>query len=313
MTAPKPSPHSQIRIGISGWRYEPWRGVFYPKKLVQRRELEFASRAMPSIEINGTFYAMQKPASFTQWFEQTPQDFVFSVKAPRYITHIRRLDDVHQPLANFFASGVLRLRQKLGPVLWQFPPSFRFDPKLMEAFLKDLPHDTEAALRLAKQRDEFMAKRESLDIDAVRPVRHAIEIRHESFATPDFIKMLRHHRVALVVADTAGKWPFLEDVTADFMYLRLHGDAELYASGYTDEALDRWAHRIAAWSQGDQPADAHLVDTAHGPPKRAHRDIHCYFDNDLKVKAPVDAATLQGKLGLPNHLDQDVLDLMPAG
>ena len=312
MTALKPSPHSTIRIGISGWRYEPWRGVFYPKKLVQRRELEFASRALPSIEINGTFYAMQKPDSFAQWFEQTPDDFVFSVKAPRYITHIRRLADVHQPLANFFASGVLRLRQKLGPVLWQFPPSFHFDADLMETFLKDLPHDTEAAQKLARQRDGFMAKRESLDIDANRPVRHAIEIRHESFATPDFIKMLRHHRVALVVADTAGKWPYLEDVTADFMYLRLHGDAELYASGYTEKALNRWAGRIAAWSNGTQPDDAHLVDKDHAPPKRAHRDIHCYFDNDLKVKAPVDAATLLGKLGLPNHLEQQVMDFAPA-
>lgn len=300
----KPSPQSTVRIGISGWRYEPWRGVFYPKKLVQRRELEFASHALPSIEINGTFYAMQKPASFAQWYEQTPDDFVFSVKGPRYITHIRRLQDVHQPLANFFASGVLGLRQKLGPVLWQFPPSFHFNAELMEAFLKDLPHDTEAALALARQRDSFMAKREHLEIDAKRPVRHAIEIRHDSFADPAFIKLLRHHRVALVVADTAGKWPYLEDVTADFMYLRLHGDAELYASGYTDKALDRWADRIVAWSRGSQPEDAHLVDKDHAPPKRAHRDIHCYFDNDIKVKAPFDAAALLDKLGLPNFLVQ---------
>jgi len=130
------SHHPDIRIGISGWRYEPWRGVFYPAKLAQRRELDFASRALSSIEINGTFYALQKPASFMQWFKQTPDDFVFSVKGPRYITHVRRLKDVHQPIANFFASGVLSLRQKLGPVLGQFPPSFRFDAALMEAFLK---------------------------------------------------------------------------------------------------------------------------------------------------------------------------------
>jgi len=294
-------PRGTIRIGISGWRYEPWRGVFYPKKLVQRREPEFASNAFSSIEINGTFYAMQKPDSFVQWFDQTPDDFVFSVKAPRYITHIRRLDDVHQPLANFFASGVLNLRQKLGPVLWQFPPSFRFDAGLMEAFLKDLPHDTREAQHLAKQRDTFMAKREYLDIDENRPVRHAIEIRHDSFADPAFIHLLREYRVALVVADTAGKWPYLEDVTADFMYLRLHGDAQLYANGYTDQALDRWAKRITAWSQGQQPEDAHLS-TAQDSRKLAHRDVHCYFDNDLKVRAPFDAATLQAKLGLPNHL-----------
>ena len=299
----KPSSHSTIRVGISGWRYEPWRGVFYPKKLVQRRELEFASRALPSIEINGTFYAMQKPASFAQWFDQTPDDFVFSVKGPRYITHIRRLEDVRQPLANFFASGVLALRQKLGPVLWQFPPSFQFNAELMENFLKDLPHDTEAALRLASQRDTFMAKREHVATDARRPVRHAIEIRHESFANADFIQQLRRHKVALVVADTAGKWPYLEDVTADFMYLRLHGDEKLYASGYTDPALDRWADRIAAWSNGEQPGDAHLADPEHSAPQRSHRDIHCYFDNDLKVRAPFDAAALLQRLGLPSPLD----------
>ena len=197
---------------------------------------------------------------------------------------------------------MLNLRQKLGPVLWQFPPSFRFDAGLMETFLKDLPHDTQEAQHLARQRDAFMAKREYLGIDENRPVRHAIEIRHDSFANPEFIKLLREYRVALVVADTAGKWPYLEDVTADFMYLRLHGDAQLYASGYTDQALDRWAQRITAWSQGQQPEDAHLV-TAQDSPKLAHRDVHCYFDNDLKVRAPFDAATLLAKLGLPNHLD----------
>ena len=304
----QPSPKSDIRIGISGWRYEPWRGVFYPKKLVQKKELDFASRALPSIEINGTFYALQKPASFAQWFDQTPDDFVFSVKAPKYITHIRRLKDVHQPIANFFASGVLLLKQKLGPVLWQFPPSFRFDAELMEAFLKDLPHDTEAALKLAKERDEFMAERDDLQIDRKRPLRHAIEIRHDSFADPAFIKLLRQYKAALVVADTAGKWPYLEDVTADFMYLRLHGDVELYASGYTDPALDRWAMRIAAWSKGSQPDDAQLV-TDQAPPQRAHRDIHCYFDNDIKVRAPFDAAHLLIKLGLPTNLGKTQKDL----
>ncbi|RZI82464.1 MAG: DUF72 domain-containing protein [Rubrivivax sp.] len=307
MTIAQVSPKSDIRIGISGWRYEPWRGVFYPKKMPQRLELDFASRAMSSIEINGTFYALQKPASFAQWFEQTPDDFMFSVKAPKYITHVRRLKDVHQPIANFFASGVLLLRQKLGPVLWQFPPSFRFDEALMEAFLKDLPHDTEAALKLARQRDDFMAERDDLHIDQKRPLRHAIEIRHDSFKDPAFIKLLRRHKVALVVADTAGKWPYLEDVTADFMYLRLHGEEELYASGYTDDALNRWATRIAAWSRGSQPDDAHLVDGA--PPKRAHRDIHCYFDNDIKVRAPFDAATLKGKLGLPTRLNPSQPDM----
>lgn len=304
MSSVKPSPRSHIRIGISGWRYAPWRGVFYPPKLVQRKELEFASRALSSIEINGTFYALQKPASFAQWFEQTPDDFVFSVKAPKYITHVRRLKDVHQPIANFLASGVLGLKQKLGPVLWQFPPSFRFDAELMSAFLQDLPHDTEAALKLARQCDDFMAGRDALHVDQKRPLRHAIEIRHESFADPAFIQLLRHHKVALVVADTAGKWPYLEDVTADFMYLRLHGDEKLYASGYTDKALDHWAERIATWSKGSQPADAQVVVDGE-PLKKAHRDIHCYFDNDIKVRAPFDAGRLLAKLGLPSHVPED--------
>jgi uncharacterized protein YecE (DUF72 family) len=297
---------SQVRIGISGWRYEPWRGVFYPDDLPQRRELDFASRALPSIEINGTFYALQKPASFEAWFEATPDDFVFSIKATRYVTHIRRLKDVGQPIANFLASGVLRLRQKLGPILWQFPPSFRFDAALFEDFLAQLPHDTEAALALAKRHDPFMAGRVHLAIDQKRPLRHAVEIRHQSFVDGAFIDLLRRHQVALVVADTAGKWPMLEEPTSDLMYLRLHGDKELYASGYSDEALDRWAERIRAWRQGGQPSDAKTVDGAKAKAaKPRHRDIHVYFDNDIKVRAPFDAARLMHRLGLADTLNAD--------
>ena len=285
-----------IRIGISGWRYEPWRGVFYPEDLAQHRELEFAARAFPSIEINGSFYSLQTPASYGAWYGATPQDFVFSVKGPRYITHILRLKNVLHPLANFFASGLFNLREKLGPILWQFPPFMRYDAARFESFLSLLPRDTAAALVLARRRDRRMHGRSSLRIDASRPLRHAVEIRHESFASPEFIAQLRRHQVALVVADTAGKWPWLEDVTADFMYLRLHGDKELYASGYTDAALERWSERIRAWEQGREPRDARRVDDAAG--RARSRDVYCYFDNDVKVRAPFDADRLMQKLGV---------------
>lgn len=284
-------------VGISGWRYPPWRGVFYPTGLPQHRELEYASRALPTIEINGTFYSLQTPESFQRWYEQTPSGFVFSVKGARYITHIRRLRDIDAPLANFFASGLFNLREKLGPILWQFPPSFRFDPERMKYFLELLPKDTEHALSLARRRERRMVGRVRLAIDAPRPLRHAVEIRHESFIDELFVQMLHQHNIALVVADTAGKWPYREDVTADFIYMRLHGDKELYASGYTDEALARWAARIEMWRAGLQPDDAHLISTEFQP-KQCPRDIYCYFDNDIKVKAPFDAKALIEKLGL---------------
>lgn len=292
---------AHIRIGISGWRYPPWRKVFYPADLAQKRELEFASRALPTIELNGSFYALQRPSSYLNWYEQTPENFVFSVKATRYITHILRLRDIESPLANFFASGVLALKEKLGPILWQFPPSFRFDADLFESFLKQLPHDTHAALALAKKRESAMHGKEYLHIDKERQLRHAIEIRNSSFETPEFIALLRKYQAALVVADTAGKWPYKEDLTADFVYMRLHGAEKLYASGYTNKALDNWATRIKAWIIGSQPHDAHLI-SEHKAPERKSRDVYCYFDNDVKVKAPFDARKLLGRLDLETGL-----------
>lgn len=288
---------ADIRIGISGWRYAPWRGVFYPDTLRQDDELQFASRAVGSIEINGSFYSLQRPESWARWHDETPEDFVFSVKAPRYITHIRRLDDVEKPIANFFASGLLRLQRKLGPILWQFPPSFHFDPEQFEAFLRLLPHDTEKALHIARGHEPRMEGRTHLAIDEPRKMRHAVEIRHASFEDRAFVDMLREHDVALVVADTAGKWPLKEDVTSDFVYLRLHGEEELYASGYTDAALDDWARRMKAWSEGGQVDDARLI-VERKPPSRKRRDLFCYFDNDIKVKAPFDAGKLAVRLGL---------------
>ena len=287
---------SDIRIGISGWRYAPWRGDFYPKGLAQRQELEYASRAVTSIEINGSFYALQTPQRYANWYADTPDDFVFSVKAPRYITHVRRLRDIPQPLANFFASGLLQLKNKLGAVLWQFPPSLQLDAPLFESFLAQLPQDTDQARTLARHASARLHVSGYLEAEPGQPLRHAVEVRNSSFVTPEFVEQLRHHRVALVVADTAGKWPYAEDVTADFMYLRLHGDAKLYNSGYSPQALQRWQARIEAWSAGGQPEDAQLIDPDHQPRRQA-RDLYCYFDNDVKVRAPYDARHLLENLG----------------
>jgi uncharacterized protein YecE (DUF72 family) len=268
----------QTRIGISGWTYPPWRRVFYPDGLPHRRELEFASRQVGSIEINGTFYALQRPESFRAWAEQTPDPFVFSVKGGRFITHLKKLRDVDTALANFFASGVLALGPKLGPLLWQLPPNFGYDAERVEAFLSLLPRTTTAAAELAARHDERVDDRAWVTTDADRPVRHAIEVRHASYETPSFLALLRAHGVAAVTADTAGKWPMIEEQTAGFSYVRLHGAEELYTSGYSDEGLDTWAEKVRAWGQG--------------------RDVFVYFDNDVKVHAPFDAMGLMRRLGL---------------
>jgi len=265
---------AKVRIGISGWRYAPWRGVFYPKDLRQKDELAYAARIFNSIEINGTFYSLQRPSSFRSWRDQTPPDFVFAVKGPRYITHILRLNKTDAALANFFASGVLLLEQKLGPVLWQLPPSFSFQPDRLEAFFQALPRTTEEAAQLAKRHEPRMKGRAWTSADADRPIRHALEIRHDSFQDAAFIKLLRRHRIGLVVADTV-EWPLLMDATADFVYCRLHGSRQLYASGYGPKALAGWAARIQAWTAGKEAAGDHA-----GPPARpARRDVYVYFES----------------------------------
>jgi uncharacterized protein YecE (DUF72 family) len=286
-----------VRIGISGWRYSPWRGVFYPPGLVQRRELEYASRAVHTIEINGSFYSLQTPASWKHWHDATPDNFVFAVKGPRYVTHMLRLRDTDKALANFFASGLMQLGPKLGPLLWQLPPNMKYDGQLLEDFLGMLPKDTDAALGLARRRERSrMSGRSILRAPSKRQrIRHALEVRHDSFCVEPFVRQLRRHGIGLVVADTAGKFPYVEDVTADFVYLRLHGDAELYVSGYTDEALTRWANRIRHWSKGAEAGDAQKISSLK-PPVRASRDVYCYFDNDAKVHAPFDALSLIQKL-----------------
>ena len=281
----------RVRIGISGWRYAPWRGKFYPKGLRQKDELGFAASKFPTVEINGTFYSLQSPESFHRWAEATPDDFIFAVKGPRFITHMLKLTRSEQPLANFFANGVLALGPKLGPILWQLPPNFHFNPEKLEAFFQQLPRDTAAAADLARGHDHRVAGRTALDIDRKRRLRHALEIRHDSFRTPDFIALLRKHRIALVCADTV-EWPLLMDLTADFIYCRLHGSEELYTSGYNDRALKRWAGRVAAWAKGTEPKEPLRVTAKPAPRRAGGRDVYVYFDNDAKVRAPVDAERL---------------------
>jgi uncharacterized protein YecE (DUF72 family) len=264
---------AQVRIGTSGWLYPPWRGTFYPKGLPHRRELEHLSRLVGSVEVNGSFYSLQRPQSYAGWAASTPPGFVFAVKGPRFVTHMKQLRDVRTPLANFFASGVLALGPKLGPVLWQLPPRMRFDAGRLDEFLGLLPRSTAAAAELATEHDERLDGRDHLTVDADRPLRHAVEPRHESFRDPAFAALLRRHGVATVIADSAGTWPTFDQVTADLVYLRMHGYGELYAGGYPPEALDAMADRIRGW-------------TADG------LDVVGYFDNDAKVHAPFDAIAL---------------------
>jgi uncharacterized protein YecE (DUF72 family) len=264
-----------IRVGTSGWSYPPWRKVFYPAGVAQRRELEHLSSVFDTVEINSSFYALQRPSNYDRWFEQTPDDFVFAVKAPRLITHEKRLLHIDEPLADFFGSGVLALGHKLGPVLWQLPPSLGFNARSLAAFAERLPRTTGAAADLARGHSERGGER-VWDAGTDRPLRHAIEVRHRSFASPAAAEILQHSDIALVVAETAGKFPFFEELTADFVYVRLHGDVELYKSGYTSEALDRWAGKIRGWA--------------------AERDVYAYFDNTMEVRAPFDALALRERL-----------------
>jgi uncharacterized protein YecE (DUF72 family) len=269
----------RIRVGISGWTYPGWRGDFYPAGLVQRRELEYAAERMTSIEINGSFYSLQRPTSYAAWRDQTPDDFVFAVKGGRFITHLKKLAGVETALANFFASGVLALGPKTGPFLWQLPPSLGFDADRLAAFFDLLPRTSAEAATLAASHDDKVAEDRALTTaPADVPLRHALEVRHQTFATPETTALLREHDVALVVADTAGKWPLIEEPTSDHVYVRLHGDKELYASGYSAAALDRWAAKCVAWAE-------------------AGLDVFVYFDNDAKGYAPHDAMALIDRVG----------------
>jgi uncharacterized protein YecE (DUF72 family) len=244
-----------MRVGTSGWNYREWRGRFYPRGVPQRRWLEYLAGKVNSVELNGSFYSLQRPTSYRSWAAQTPADFVFAVKGSRFITHMKRLRDVDDALANFFGSGVFLLGDKLGPILWQLPATTPFDPDRLAEFFDKLPRTTDAGL----------------------PVRHALEVRHPSFTEPMFLDLLREHRIALVIADTAGKFPYLEDVTADFVYIRLHGAEELYASDYSDAELDAWAKKIRDFAG-------------------ATEDVYVYFDNDMHAHAPWNAISLAERL-----------------
>ena len=287
---------ARVWIGTSGWRYPPWRGVFYPQGLAQRRELAHLAERLTSVEINGSFYSLQRPESYRAWAADTPDEFLFAVKGSRYITHLKQLRDVRVPLANFLASGVLALGPKLGPLLWQLPPRLRFEPDRLDAFLRLLPRSTGAAAQLAGEHDERLDGRAETTVGADRPLRHALEVRHPSFRDPAFVALLREHDVALVVADTAGTFPYLDDVTAGFVYVRLHGDAELYTSGYSSEALDRWATLIRAWRAGEVPVGEQTL-APPAPSAAEGRDVLVYFDNDVKAHAPFDAIALAERVG----------------
>ncbi|MFL5617470.1 MAG: DUF72 domain-containing protein [Gemmatimonadaceae bacterium] len=261
-------------VGISGYHYKPWRGVFYPDGLPARRWLEYASGRFNSIELNGTFYSLKSPAVFARWVEQTPaRDFVFAVKGGRFITHNLKLRNAERSLGNFFASGVLALGKKTGPFLWQLPGTYRFDAERLDGFMRQLPRTSREAETVALRHDDRLRRGALVDATANVRYRHAFEVRHPTYFHEEFFALLREHRIGFVIADTAGKFPYAEEVTADFVYVRLHGSQELYASGYTDTELDGWATRIAML-------------------RASGRDVYVYFDNDAKVHAPYDAMRL---------------------
>jgi uncharacterized protein YecE (DUF72 family) len=268
-----------VRIGISGWTYPRWRGTFYPKGLPQRQELRYASERMNSVEINGSFYSLQRRSSFEAWAASVPEDFVFAVKGGRFITHMKKLSGIEAPLANFLAAGVLALDQKLGPILWQLPPNLGFNADRMDAFFAQLPRSAGSAAEIAAHHDQRVPDDRALT-KAVHPryrLRHAIEPRHESFRTPEFYQLLRRYKMALVISDNPGKWPIFTEITTDLMYLRLHGHDQLYVSGYSDHELDEWAAKIRSWTERGC-------------------DVYVYFDNDAKVHAPFDAMSLMERL-----------------
>jgi uncharacterized protein YecE (DUF72 family) len=266
-------------IGISGYDYAGWRGRFYPDELPARRWLEYASRRFDTIELNGTFYSLKSPAVFERWAAEVPDGFLLAVKGGRFITHNLKLRNAEASLGNFFASGVLALGSRTGPFLWQLPATYRFDAERMDAFMRLLPRDSREGEAVARRHDERLRRGALVEAPVRVRYRHAFEVRHPSYFHEEFYAILRAHRCALVLADTAGKFPYAEELTAGFTYVRLHGSQELYASGYTDAELDWWAARIRDW--------------------RARGDVFVYFDNDAKVHAPFDALRLAERVTHP--------------
>ena len=263
-------------IGISGYDYASWRGSFYPPDVPRRSWLAFASRIFNSIELNGTFYSLKSPATFERWASEVPDtDFVFAIKGGRFITHNLKLRNCTTALGNFFASGILALGRRTGPFLWQLPASYRFDAERLDSFMAMLPRTSSDAEAVAREHDHRL--RRGALLDAAQPVafRHAFEVRHPSYFCPEFYDILRARDCGFVIADTAGKFAYAEEVTADFVYVRLHGSSALYASDYTDEELEVWAAKTKRWMHG-----------------RNGCDVYVYFDNDAKVHAPHNAMQL---------------------
>lgn len=279
-----------IRLGIAGWVFDEWRnGAFYPPGLKQKDELAYASRHLSTIEINATFYSHQKASSFATWAAATPEDFVFTVKGHQLVTHLKRLKDVEIPLANFFASGVLALGRHLGPFCWQLPGNLRYDRERLETFLELLPKDIDALLALGRKA-EGLKTEPYLDASHVGAIRHAIELRHESFATPDVVELLRAHNVALVTADTAD-WP-TTDTTADFVYCRLQGAPG--AERYGAEQLQTRARWLADWAAGGIPEAPRLA----APMAPVPRNVFAFFVSTDKANAPRNARAVMQQLGL---------------
>ncbi|WP_018387822.1 DUF72 domain-containing protein [Ancylobacter sp. FA202] len=261
---PHPAP---IRIGIGGWTFEPWRGVFYPEGLTQKRELEYAGSKLTAIEINGTYYGSQKPESFAKWRAETPDGFVFSLKGPRFTTNRRVLSEAGESIERFFKSGVTELKEKLGPVNWQFMATKKFDPDDFEGFLKLLPKRVDG-----------------------HDIRHAVEVRHESFRTPDFIALAREYGVAIIHAGDSD-FPLIPDVTAPFVYARIMGTTEEEAHGYGDAALDGWADAAKAWAKGGAPAA--LQPALLTPPAEAMpREVFLFVISGFKPRNPAAAMAL---------------------
>jgi uncharacterized protein YecE (DUF72 family) len=271
---------ASVVVGTSGWIYPPWRGHFYPPELAHARELGYFSSRLPAVEVNGTFYSLTRPTVCDRWRGAVDPDFVFAVKGSRFVTHMLKLRDVGTPLANFFASGILRLGAQLGPILWQLPPMVRFDAARAEAFFAALPRDVRGAERLAHRHDHRVTGRACLTAPdgRDRPLRHALEVRHDSWLGDTALEILARFGIALVVADTAGRHPYAVHDTAEFRYVRLHGATELYRSRYTDAEIATWARRVRRWLGGGQ-------------------DVFVFFDNTDKRHAPADAARLLTALG----------------
>jgi uncharacterized protein YecE (DUF72 family) len=286
-------------VGTSGWSYAHWRGAFYPAGLPARRELEHAAQAFSSLEINRSFYSLLTPASCLAWRASSPTPFVFALKGSRFITHSKKLRDVAGALANFYASGPLALGDKLGPCVWQLPATLHYDEARVAAFFASLPRTNRAAAELAQQHDHRVKHGVYLEVTRTRKLRHAIEPRHESFRCASFARLARKHGIAIVVADSSA-WPRFEEITCDFMYVRLHGGAETYASAYTPAQLDEWARRIEGWLQGVYRPDAARVEarerSTDAAPARRVRDVYVYFDNDLHAHAPRNASELLARL-----------------